>query len=224
MGSVCQIPKILWCRLFFNLNAIIILVTFLPGNTTAGQVVLEWDINSEPEISGYIIHWGTASRNYSESVDVGNQNRYNLSGLNDGSTYYFSVTAYDWLGNESSYSNEAIATVIAVDSDKDGLTDSDEIDVYGTNPLNADSDFDGAYDGLEVFYASDPLDGQSIPYCAADFDQNGNVNTADLNSFMKRYGTSNCSTYCEEDFDNDRDVDGRDFSLFLKAFGKSGCP
>ena len=186
--------------------------------------MLEWDFNSEPEISGYMIHWGVASRTYTESVDVGNQNRYTLSGLSDGSTYYFSITAYDGLGNESSYSNEAFATVIAIDSDKDGLSDSDEIDVYGTNPLNADSDFDGAYDGLEVFHASDPLDGTSTPYCVADFDQNGNVNTADLTSFMKKYGTSNCTAYCEQDFDNDRDVDGRDFSFFLKAFGKSGCP
>ena len=224
MGSVFHISKNLWCRIFFNLNAIITIVSFLPVNTTAGQVVLEWDFNSEPEISGYIIHWGATSRNYSESVDVGNQNRYTLSGLNDGSSYYFSVTAYDWLGNESGYSNEAYATVTAVDSDKDGLTDSEEIDVYGTDPLNADSDFDGAYDGLEVFYATDPLDGKSIPYCVADFDQNGNVNTADLTSFMNEYGKSNCTTYCAGDFDNDGDVDGRDLSFFFKAFGKSGCP
>ena len=224
MGSVFQSPQNLWCRLFINLIAIIFLATFFPVNTMAGQVVLECDFNSEPEISGYIIHWGVASRNYSESVDVGNQNRYTLSGLNDGSTYYFSVTAYDWLGNESSYSNEAFANVIAIDSDQDGLTDSDEINIYGTNPLNVDSDFDGAHDGLEVSYASDPLDGQSIPYCVADFDQNGNINTADLTSFMKKYGTSSCTTYCEEDFDNDRDVDGKDFSFFLKVFGRSGCP
>ncbi|MEN8752205.1 MAG: hypothetical protein AB1Z18_05465 [Desulfobacterales bacterium] len=42
----------------------------------AGEVTLEWDLNIEPDIAGYIVYWGTTSRNYSDSVDVGNQNSY----------------------------------------------------------------------------------------------------------------------------------------------------
>lgn len=45
-----------------------------------------------------------------------------------------------------------------VDTDGDGLTDDDEINLYGTNPLNADTDGDGLNDGVEVNeHFTDPL-------------------------------------------------------------------
>ncbi len=43
------------------------------------------------------------------------------------------------------------------DTDKDGLSDYDEVRVYHTNPLNPDTDFDALKDGPEVFnYLTDP--------------------------------------------------------------------
>lgn len=39
---------------------------------------------------------------------------------------------------------------VASDPDEDGLTDDEEINVYGTNPAIADSDGDGLTDGAEV--------------------------------------------------------------------------
>jgi hypothetical protein len=48
------------------------------------------------------------------------------------------------------------------DSDGDGLTDGDEVNVHGTNPLNPDSDGDGLSDGQEVnTYFTDPLNPDS---------------------------------------------------------------
>ena len=45
-----------------------------------------------------------------------------------------------------------------IDSDTDGLTDWDEINVYYTDPNNFDTDFDNIHDGDEVFiYFTDPL-------------------------------------------------------------------
>jgi hypothetical protein len=44
------------------------------------------------------------------------------------------------------------------DTDDDGLTDGDEVNVYGTDPLDADTDGDGLPDGLEVEHGFDPLD------------------------------------------------------------------
>lgn len=44
-----------------------------------------------------------------------------------------------------------------VDSDGDGLSDNDEINNYGTDPLNPDSDGDGYNDGQEVSAGYDPL-------------------------------------------------------------------
>jgi outer membrane protein OmpA-like peptidoglycan-associated protein len=43
------------------------------------------------------------------------------------------------------------------DTDKDGLSDYDEVKVYQTNPLNPDTDFDALKDGPEVFnYQTNP--------------------------------------------------------------------
>ena len=37
-----------------------------------------------------------------------------------------------------------------MDTDDDGLTDTDEVNSYGTNPLAADTDADGLPDAWEV--------------------------------------------------------------------------
>jgi Right handed beta helix region len=43
----------------------------------------------------------------------------------------------------------------ATDTDQDGLTDLDEINIHGTDPNNPDSDNDGYYDGEEIAYDTD---------------------------------------------------------------------
>jgi hypothetical protein len=43
------------------------------------------------------------------------------------------------------------------DTDTDGISDGDEIDIYFTNPLVDDSDRDGWADGLEIERGTDPL-------------------------------------------------------------------
>ncbi|MBI9085331.1 MAG: hypothetical protein JEZ11_17180, partial [Desulfobacterales bacterium] len=45
------------------------------------------------------------------------------------------------------------------DSDGDGLSDGDEVNTYGTNPALADSDGDGVDDGMEVALGTSPSDG-----------------------------------------------------------------
>lgn len=49
----------------------------------------------------------------------------------------------------------------AVDSDFDGLTDSEEVNIYATNPLVADSDGDGLTDGEEIKLGLDPMNPQT---------------------------------------------------------------
>jgi hypothetical protein len=49
------------------------------------------------------------------------------------------------------------------DSDADRLIDGDEVIVYGTNPLDPDTDGDGADDAMEVIYGTDPLDSEDAP-------------------------------------------------------------
>ena len=72
---------------------------------------LRWAANDEPDLEGYKVYYGTSSRNYTANVDVGNTTEYTLTGLSEGTTYYFAATAYDTLNNESDYSTEIVYTI-----------------------------------------------------------------------------------------------------------------
>jgi len=76
------------------------------ASALAGQVTLAWDANTEPDLNGYKIYYGTTSGSYPSSVAVGNVTTHTVTGLTDGQTYYFVATALDTYGNESGYSNE----------------------------------------------------------------------------------------------------------------------
>jgi len=75
-----------------------------------------------------------------------------------------------------------------IDGDEDGLTDQDEVNIYGTNPSQADSDNDEMPDGWEVEYSLDPL-------------TNDAMNDADGD------GSNNLSEYQASTDPNDSDTD-----------------
>jgi len=77
------------------------------SSTGTATVTLSWNKNSESDLSHYRVYYGTKSRTYSNSVNVGTASSYTVSGLSTGAIYYFSLTAVDTSGNESSYSTEA---------------------------------------------------------------------------------------------------------------------
>jgi hypothetical protein len=70
------------------------------------SVILTWDPNNEPDIAGYKIYYGKASGTYESVIDVGNQTTYTIPGFLEGVDYYFTVTAYNTYGLESSFSDE----------------------------------------------------------------------------------------------------------------------
>jgi len=78
-------------------------------NAWGGTATLSWDENTESDLAGYNVYYGLSGA-YSQSLDVGKVTSYTVSGLPDGQTYYFAVTAYDTLRNEGGYSNEASKT------------------------------------------------------------------------------------------------------------------
>jgi hypothetical protein len=90
-----------------------------PSRSFAAQAVLSWTapatyLDSAPTTGlGYKIHVGTAPGTYTQQIDVGNVTSYTISGLNEGATYYFAVSAYDATGNVSSLSNEASKSLLA---------------------------------------------------------------------------------------------------------------
>ena len=72
----------------------------------AAQIRLAWDPNTEPDVAGYKIYYGTSSKSYTGSVDVGNVTSCTLTGLKKGETLFIAVTAYNTSWSESSYSSE----------------------------------------------------------------------------------------------------------------------
>ena len=75
--------------------------------SSVNAVTLAWDANSEPDLAGYKIHWGTQSRAYTNIFDVGNVIQTDVD-IPIGS--YIAATAYDTDGNESGYSDEIFYT------------------------------------------------------------------------------------------------------------------
>jgi len=73
-----------------------------------GQVNVQvtWDANSEPDLAGYRIWWGTQPDVYPNSMDVepATATLDVINGLSEGTTYYIAVTAYDLALNESAKS------------------------------------------------------------------------------------------------------------------------
>ena len=87
--------------LFWCLNALPLL---------AADVQLSWNPNSEMDLAGYKIYYGSSPRRYTHLAGVADRPAFFVSGLPAG-TYFFAVTAYDFSGNESGFSNEVSFTV-----------------------------------------------------------------------------------------------------------------
>src|SRR5256886_14109836 len=94
-------------RAWLGACVLTVLCSLAPALSSAAQVTLAWDPNTETDLAGYKLYYGTSSGSYPSSVDVGNLTSYTLSGLLEGRTYYFAATAYDLNVSESGFSNEA---------------------------------------------------------------------------------------------------------------------
>ena len=98
---------------------LLLLLWALPvySQTPSGSVTLSWDPNTETDLAGYRMYYGTASRddggyaipNFHEAILVGTET-YVFPALPYGD-YYFAITAYDTSDNESGFSNEVFATL-----------------------------------------------------------------------------------------------------------------
>ena len=76
----------------------------------AQSCTLAWNASSDPSVAGYELRYGTSSGNPSQSIDVLKTTTFTVSNLNDATTYYFVVAAYNAAKVESQPSNEVSYT------------------------------------------------------------------------------------------------------------------
>ena len=93
-----------WCVIgaFLTLGA---------AQAEAQSVTLAWDPNSEPDLGGYLIGYGTVPGQDHQLIDVGASTMWTLHGFAEGTTYYFRVYAYSTSGLRSTPSADIQTTI-----------------------------------------------------------------------------------------------------------------
>ena len=88
-------------------------VTLTLSAPATSSVTLSWNPNTDLDLASYRIYISTTPGVYGAAVATVQQptTTYLATGLNVGSTYYFTVTAVDSAGNESLHSNEASKSI-----------------------------------------------------------------------------------------------------------------
>ncbi|MFH1046793.1 MAG: hypothetical protein V1738_00680 [Patescibacteria group bacterium] len=86
------------------------------------------------------------------SVDYGSGNTYNTY-----NSYYPGDPDTDSDGLSDQQEEDLGTDPLTSDSDNDGLIDTDEINIFGTDPNDADTDNDGASDSAEIAAGTNPL-------------------------------------------------------------------
>lgn len=94
--------------LLFLLSALCLQAqTNLLNTNRTFSVTLAWDANTETNLAGYNVYYGTAAGLYTVKTNVGNVTTNRVNGLlKSAGRYYFVVTAYNTDGLESDPSNE----------------------------------------------------------------------------------------------------------------------
>jgi len=87
------------------------LCTIPSPSAFAATANLAWDASTGSNAAGYKVYYGTSSRKYAYTVNVGNNTSCSISGLTAGNKYYFAATAYNASNTESAYSTELVYTI-----------------------------------------------------------------------------------------------------------------
>src|SRR3989442_11317826 len=146
------------CRALFVTCALTALCFLAPALSSAAQVTLAWDPNTETDLAGYKLYYGLSNGSYPSSVDVGNLTSYTLSGLLEGRIYYFAVTAYNLSLGESGFSNEVSKALADVTPPTVSLTaPAAGATVLGTMTVSA-----GATDNVGIVGVQFKLDGVNL--------------------------------------------------------------
>jgi len=101
-------------RLFRENPAFIKLLQVAPTPPPPNSAILTWRPNRESDLAGYKIYVGTSSGTYNfpgSPFRVDKVATYTVTNLQQKTTYFFAISAYDIAGNESPLSNEASKSI-----------------------------------------------------------------------------------------------------------------
>jgi sulfur relay (sulfurtransferase) complex TusBCD TusD component (DsrE family) len=93
------------------LGGFLLLTALITSVQATGSVTLAWNRSSNTNVAGYNIYYGGASGTYTNEISAGNATNATVSGLVQGTTYYFAVTTCAASGMESPFSSEISYTV-----------------------------------------------------------------------------------------------------------------
>jgi PKD repeat protein len=184
-----------------------------------GYIVVDWHVNDETDMDYYNVYRGTSTNPTTKIafVDYGTE-WYKDNNVNNGTTYYYRVTAVDVDGNESAYSSNAsdnpTAGSIAVPNGRRLHTIVE--DFFPSNPYivgtaGHDQDLSGNHGEIinrEFGYvtpANDYKPSHVYPYDGATFDysegDNWATNARTYNQVIRVHGglTPQNSTWAKED-------------------------
>ena len=94
-----------------RISIAIAMLLLLTGSAHAASITITWNANTEADIAGYIVLYGTASGVYSTNANVGNVTSYVATGLATGVRYFVAVRAYNTAGLISAASAETSTTL-----------------------------------------------------------------------------------------------------------------
>jgi hypothetical protein len=107
-------------RMRAHVCALAIALVSLPRLAAAGSLSIAWDANTESDLAGYLVHYGTQPGAYSDVIDAGKQTSVTIPNLTGGQRYYVAVKAYNASGAGSTFSAE-VSAVVAPSAPDDGL-------------------------------------------------------------------------------------------------------
>lgn len=143
-----------------TVNAIMMMLICANSFVFAADAVLSWDPNTESDLAGYKVYYGTAPSVYTQSITVGFTGtpaapQYTVSNLNSGTTYYFSITSFDSSSNESGHSNEVSKTFPAEVTGSMDITDFKAVPGDGKIDLSWNDPADPNYAGVRIRVRTD---------------------------------------------------------------------
>jgi large repetitive protein len=100
-------------------NILVLIVAFLvlfPDTGIASSLRVTWNANSDSDLTGYKVYYGTQSNTYGTPVSIVGAVSYDIPNVQAGSTYYVAVSAYDSSNNESVKSTEQSAYIPVSDT------------------------------------------------------------------------------------------------------------